>query len=148
MEPYLVLGVYKPEIWKSYIVGRELTALTRGWGLIPHKDPAHGPLHSVPWYSEPLHAEVRRRTFKTAQAEDWHYDGDTTPGSKPECCLVLWATNNPTEIQYQGRIYRPKPYEVVIFKNMSVRHRRPTNVPRIRWVFRQRVIVPEHLNLP
>ena len=148
MEPYKVLEVYKPMVWKSWRVGKDLTVITSKWGLVPHVDPTHGPLHSVPWYSEPLHAEVRRRTFKTAQAEDWHYDGDTTPGSKPECCLVLWATNHPTEIQWQGKIYQPKPYELVIFKNMSVRHRRPAGCPRIRWVFRQRVVVPTHIRLP
>ena len=148
MLPYVVLGVYKPEEWKSWRVGRDLTNITKECGLKPHYDPAHGPLTTVPWYSIPLHAEVRRRTFKTAQAEDWHYDGDTTQGSKPECCLVLWASNHPTEIQWNGKIYVPKPYEVVLFKNMSVRHRRPANVPRIRWVFRQRVGVPNHIDLP
>src|SRR6266704_6685063 len=78
MKPYVVLGVYHPVIWKSWRVGRDLTRMTRELGLKPHVDPKHGPLHSVPWYSEELHAEVRRRTFKTKQAEGWHYDGDTT----------------------------------------------------------------------
>lgn len=147
MEPYIVLGVYKPQIWKSWRVGRDLTNLTAKWGLVPHVDPAHGPLTKVPWFSESLHAEVRRRTFNTKQAEDWHYDGDTTPGSKPNCCLVLWSTTCPTEISYNGVIYTPKPYEVIIFKNLSCRHRRPPHCPRKRWCFRQRVSVPEHLNL-
>src|SRR5437868_5466712 len=105
MLPYKVLAYYKPTIWKSWRVGRDLTRMTRELGLVPHVDPAHGPLHSVPWWSEELHAEVRRRTFKTKQAEGWHYDGDTTPGSKPDCCLVLWATNTPTERRWRGKIY-------------------------------------------
>jgi len=146
--PYRVLDIYKPYKWKSYIVGEDLCQLTKEHGLKPHYDPAHGPLTTVPWYDLKRHAEVRRRTFKTKQAEGWHYDGDTTQGSKPECCLVLWATNTPTEIMYKGKIYIPKPYEVVIFKNMSVTHRRPADCPRIRWVFRQRVAVPTHMELP
>src|SRR5258705_2683345 len=145
MKPYLVLETYHPPMWKAWKVGHDLTDITRNRGLIPHVDPAHGPLLNVPWVSEELHAEVRRRTFKTKQAEDWHFDGDTSPGSKPECCLVLWATNNPTEIQYQGKIYVPEQYELIIFKNMSVRHRRPAHCPRIRWVYRQRVEIPKHI---
>lgn len=151
MLPYKVLGIYKPDEWKSWKVGKDLTALTKKLGLVPHVDPAHGPLNTskkCPWVSLSLHAEVRRRTFNTDQAEGWHYDGDTTPGSKPNCCLVLWASNNPTEIMYQGKVYQPKPYEVIIFKNMSVTHRRPANVPKIRWVFRQRVTVPTNIQLP
>lgn len=147
MTPYQVLVVYKPKIWRTSLIGKDLTTITKNAGLIPHNDPAHGPLHTAHWFSEELHAEVRRRTFNTKQAEGWHYDGDITPGAKPECCLVLWATNHPTEIQYQNKIYTPKSYELVIFKNMSVRHRRPENCPRIRWVFRQRVEIPKHLNL-
>lgn len=148
MIPYKVLAVYKPKIWRASLIGKELTDITKNAGLIPHKDPAHGPLITVPWVSESLHAEVRRRTFNTKQAEGWHYDGDTTPGAKPECCLILWATNHPTEIQYQNKIYTPKPYELVIFKNMSIRHRRPENCPRIRWIYRQRVAIPSHIDLP
>lgn len=148
MLPYVVLGIYKPTRWKSWAVGKDLTRMTKEAGLKPHYDPAHGPLTTVPWFSKELHAEVRRRSFKTKQAEGWHYDGDLTPGAKPACCLVLWATNNPTEIMWNGKIYTPNPYEVVIFKNMSVTHRRPANVPRKRWVFRQRVAIPSHIKLP
>lgn len=148
MKPYIILDKYYPIKWNAERVGQELTAITASYGLVPHIDPAHGPLLKVPWVSEKLHAEVRRRTFNTKKAEDWHYDGDTTPGSKPDCCLVLWATNHPTEISWQDKIYVPEPYEIVIFKNMSTRHRRPVGCPKIRWVFRQRVAVPNHLNLP
>jgi len=151
MEPYKVLAVYKPQpfIWNAQKVGEDLTRITSDHGLIPHVDPAHGPLplKGRNWVSVKLHAEVRRRTFNTKQAEDWHSDGDTTPGAKPDCCLVVWASNHPTEIQYQGKIYIPEPYELVIFKNLSVRHRRPENCPKIRWMFRQRVAVPQHMEL-
>jgi len=152
MLPYRVLGVFKPDIldpfWKAWRVGKHLTKLTASKGLIPHVDPLHGPLHGVSWFSEELHAEVRKRSFKTKMAEGWHYDGDTTPGSKPDCAIVVWASTMPTEIMYQGHIFQPKPWEVAIFRNMAVTHRRPGGVPRTRWVFRQRVKVPSHLELP
>lgn len=147
-EPFVVLTTYRPEIWNPRKVGLDLCAITRGNDLKPHPDPIHGPLTTVPWYSDRLHAEVRRRTFKTKQAEGWHYDGDTTPGANPNCAMVLWASNTPTEILYKGEIYVPKPYDVVLFKNLSVQHRRPLDCPRVRWVFRQRVAVPTHIQLP
>ena len=147
MIPFLVIAHYVPSKWNAQKVGKELTEATRRLGLIPHDDPAHGPLHSAAWFSDELHAEVRRRTFKTKQAEDWHYDGDLGGGANPNCALVLWSTNHPTEIMYNNKIYVPNPYDLVIFKNMSVRHRRPPGCPRIRWTFRQRTQVPEHLNL-
>jgi hypothetical protein len=148
MTPYKVLDTYHPTAWKAWKVGRDLTTLTKKHGLAPHPDPIHGPLLTVPWVSEELHAEVRKRTFKTKQAEDWHFDGDITPGANPHCCLVLWTTNTPTEIMYQGKIYTPNPYEVIIFKNLSVKHRRPPNCPRIRWIFRMRTQIPTHIDLP
>ena len=150
MKPYEVLIVYHPNSWSAKQIGRDLTHITENFGLIPHVDPAHGPLtlKKPNWASEELHAEVRRRTFRTRQAEDWHYDGDLGGGANPNCALVLWSTNHPTEIKYNGIIYTHDPYELVIFNNLSVRHRRPPNCPRIRWTFRQRVQIPEHFNLP
>lgn len=156
MTPYRVLGVYKPSQWRAWRIGRDLTDLTDSLGLVAHYDPAHGPLERVPWRSELLHAEVRKRSFRTKMAEGWHYDGDTTPGSKPECAIVLWASNNPTLIKpryTKGKwgeytpdanvpVYQPKPYEVVLFNNLECLHRRPEGVPRVRWVFRQRVQIP------
>jgi hypothetical protein len=155
MKPYLVLDTYHPPKWSARRVGEDLTCLTSSIGLNPHQDPAHGPLEKVPWFSKSLHAEVRRRTFKTTQGEGWHQDGDLTPGSKMDCAIVLWATNNPTQIKYyEGEeiidmeVWTPRPYEVVIFRNLRCLHRRPTSPPRVRWVFRQRVQVPSHIKLP
>ena len=160
MKPYLVLGRYVPTVWDVERIARSLCWITHKAGLVPHVDSAHGPLTKVPWFSVPLHAEVRRRSFKTKMAEGWHYDGDTTPGSRPGCALVLWASNNPTEIKFNmsgvagmlrgpdPKVYQPKPYEVVIFANLSCLHRRPEGVPRIRWVFRQRVAIPTTMELP
>lgn len=61
---------------------------------------------------------------------------------------VLWANKTPTEFQYQGKIYQPKPFEVVLVKNLSCYHRRPKDAPGRRWIFRQRVEVPKHIDLP
>lgn len=148
MKPYIVLGTYKPTLWKAFRVGRDICAITKAAGLTPHFDPKHGPLHGAAWYNEALHAECRRRTFKTKQAEGWHYDGDTTPGSQPDCCLVLWSSCQPTWIKWNGSVYTAKPFEVIVFRNMSVTHRRPPNCVKNRWTFRQRVAVPAHIQLP
>lgn len=164
LKPYLVLATYKPSRWNAQRVGEDLCALTAERGLIPHLDIAHGPLTKVPWYDILRHAEVRRRSFRTKMAEGWHYDGDTTPGSQPNCAIVLWASNNPTQIQFRYPVldtgegyqayadsiktWQPKPYEVVIFRNLGCLHRRPADVPRIRWVFRQRVAIPTTMELP
>jgi hypothetical protein len=154
MKPYLVLGTYKPSRWRASVVGRELTDLTAKLGLQPHIDPHHGPLKlsGRNWSSELLHAEVRRRTFKTSQAESWHFDADLEPNGNPNCAIVLWASNSPTEIKWREcssgvdefskgskHVYTPKPYEIIVFNNMHCLHRRPVGVPRVRWVFRQRV---------
>lgn len=157
MKPYLSLGFYKPSRWNAYLVGRELTDLTHKAGLVPHVDPAHGPLERVAWRSDYLHAEVRKRSFKTKMAEGWHFDGDTTPDSKPKCALVLWASNMPTQIRWSSavvhggineEVYQARPYEVVIFHNLHCLHRRPPGVGRVRWVFRQRVALPSTMELP
>lgn len=160
MKPYLSLGKYMPSRWRASVVGRELSDLMAKLGLQPHIDRVHGPLRLTGrnWSSEILHAEVRRRTFSTKQAESFHYDGDLEPGANPNCAIVLWASNNPTEIKWRDyyggahpaelKIYQPKSYEVVIFHNMHCLHRRPAGVPRIRWVFRQRVSLPTNMELP
>jgi hypothetical protein len=145
--PFLSLGFFKPERWNARQIGYELTARTQSLGLTPHIDPAHGPLplKGRNWASVHLHAEVRRRTFKTAQAESFHWDGDLEPDAKPDCGIVLWASNHPTEIKWRngdGTIYQPRPYEVVVFANLCCLHRRPANCPRVRWIYRQRVALP------
>lgn len=152
MKPFLVLASYEPHKWDPEVVGKELTAVTFALGLKPHYDPAHGAQEWAPWVDLALHAEVKRRTTKKKAGEDWHYDGDTTPGADPNCCIVLWTSNTPTEFQrindHHQTIYRPNHREVVIFHNLHVRHRRPPDAPRIRWAFRQRVQVPKHLEVP
>lgn len=160
MKPYISLGFYKPKVWNAREIGQHLVSLTRRAGFIPHDDPNHGPLalKGRAWHSQALHAEVRRRTCQNAQGEDWHYDGDTTPGSKPDCWIILWASNTPTWIKWRvchcyscagsnlgcvhEEIFKPGSYEVVALRNIECLHRRPPNCPRIRWVFRQRAQRP------
>lgn len=151
MKPYLVIGHYKPSRWRASVVGRELTDLTCELGLEPHYDEAHGPLKLTGrnWSNELLHAEVRRRTFHANQAEGYHWDGDLEPNSKPDCAIVTWASNTPTQIKWREQhdkefemVYQAKPYQVIIFRNLACLHRRPPNCPRVRWLFRQRVGLP------
>lgn len=152
MRPYIVLGTYYPKVWKTWKVGPELCAITKAHGLVPHKDPVHGPLKlRYWWYDEKLHAEVRRRTLadpKAVRGTQWHQDGDLDPGSIMNCALVTWCNKEPTEFLYKDVIYQPEPYQVVISRNLCGSHRRPPNAPKERWLFRQRVAVPKHLKLP
>ena len=145
MLPYKVLAEYRIKTWDAEKIGYDLCKITWEAGLAPHIDPLHGPLDGAAWYSIPLHAEVRNYTFSTKQAEDWHQDGDTTPGAKMDCALVTWATSKPTEFEYKGQIYQAKPFEVVAVRNLVVKHRRPKDCAKYRWLFRQRVAVPEFL---
>ena len=160
MKPYLVIGHYKPSKWRASVVGRDLTDLTCELGLEPHIDLSHGPLplKGRNWVSTVLHAEVRRRTFNTTQAEGWHWDGDLDSNSKPDCAIVTWASNHPTEIKWRNTpedkefdlIFAARPYEICIFRNLACLHRRPPNCPRVRWLFRQRICLDSarHLKLP
>jgi hypothetical protein len=150
MKPYLVLKTYEPTVWRSWRIGTELTAYTKSQGLVPHFDPQHPAQDWVPWVDPQLHAEVRIWTVKNPAGAGWHQDGDTTPGSDMKCAIVLWADSDPTEFSYEGKIWQPKPYEIVIFKNLTCSHRRPPHLKADseRWVFRQRVKVPNWKELP
>ena len=159
MAYYQVLESYVPIIYKHYStkqkrqaaakrIGLALCDITKNkYGLVPHIDPTHGPLElKHAWYSVPLHAELRTYTSSAASAEDWHYDGDTTDGADPNCAMVVWVSVEPTLIKTpDGKIFQPPPWQIVIFKNRDVLHRRPSNCPKHRWMFRQRVAVPEWL---
>ena len=148
-KPYIVLKPrYLPKAWRAWRIGRDLTRLTRGLGLIPLDDPAHGPQTFRAWCDEKLHAEVGWVTYKKGQGEDWHQDGDLSPGSKMDNAMVLWANRTPTEFRFNGKIYQPKPFEVILVRNLGCHHRRPANAPKKRWMFRQRVEVPKNMKLP
>ncbi|MCI0562147.1 MAG: hypothetical protein MN733_26975 [Nitrososphaera sp.] len=152
-EPYIVLGTYKPTVLdKAWKVGEFITDFTRRWGLIPLYDPEHPAQSWAPWNSRQLHAEVKKTAagIVPAKANCWHYDGDTTPGSRTEHALVFWSSVAPTEIRFNGqeKIYRPKPWEIVILHNLHCLHRRPDDAPFNRFIFRQRCEVPKHILLP
>lgn len=138
--PYEVLGFYKPTRWSAWRVGNYLIDLTRDNGLIPNRDPKHRHQYTAPWHSKLYCAYVRKRTVTNPRATSWHQDGDLVAGSLMDDTLVLWASNTPTEIKDKdGKVWIPKPYEIVMFKNLDVFHRRPQECPRVRWLFRQRV---------
>jgi len=147
--PYVVLCEYHPsrEPWRAWRIGRELTAITGKLGLRPHVDAVHGAQETSSWCSPELHAEVRRFTQAHAQGEGWHQDGDLKPGSGMDHAQVLWCNVNPTQFQWNGKVYQPKPFEVVIARNLGCYHRRPPDAPRERWVFRQRVALPRFISL-
>ena len=146
--PFLVLKErYCPKTWRAWQIGRYLTRLTKSLGLIPLDDPVHGPQKFRAWCDKTLHAEAGWVTYKAGQGEDWHQDGDTKPGSRMNNAMVLWSNRTPTEFRFNGRVYQPEPFQVIIAKNLSCHHRRPDNAPGRRWLFRQRVEVPKHLKL-
>lgn len=148
-KPYVVLKErYIPKRWRAWRIGRDLTTLTEELGLVPLDDPIHGPQVFRAWCDEDLHAECGWVTYRGGPAEDWHYEGDTTPGAKTDSALVVWANRTPTEFKYDGEIYQPKPFQVVIGRNLGCLHRRPGNAPKRRWFFRQRVEIPTHIKLP
>jgi hypothetical protein len=146
--PYVILKErYIPRMWNAWRIGRDLTRLTQELGFIPLNDPEHGPQAFRAWCSKKLHAECGWVTYKGNQGEDWHQDGDLAAGSKMDNAMVLWANRTPTEFRFGGTIYQPKPFQVIIVKNLSCHHRRPADAPKRRWLFRQRVEVPKHLDL-
>jgi len=141
MKPYRVLGIYHPPEWDLERVGADLVNLTRRLGLRPLRGIPHNLDDYCAWYDEDRMAGIRRRTAVGAQGEQWHYDGDTTPGAKIAQGVVLWASNTPTEIRFRNSdtIWQPRDREVVLINNLEVLHRRPPSAPRVRWTFRQRV---------
>lgn len=143
--PFTVIGEYRPTEWKAYKVGRDICRITRQAGLVPLVDPVHGPQTWTPWHNEELHAEVKKRSPRNPKGEDWHQDGDLDPGSVMDHALVLWATNTPTQFRVGSDVYQPKPYSIVVARNLGSFHRRPPDAPRVRWLFRQRVVVPAWL---
>ena len=146
-KPYVVLAYYDPPRWSARAVGLHLTEITRQAGLKPLYDPIH-PALEMAWSNQALHAEVRWSTGKVYSAESWHQDGDTTPGSKMDNIMVLWASETPTEFMWNGQVYQPKPYELVAVRNLSVMHRRPAQCAEDRWLFRQRCATHSPLRLP
>ena len=134
LRPYVVLCTYHPPLWKKWKIHKDLTGITRRLGFAP--------LPGRSWKlvgQRGLHAEVRKRTVHGSQATDWHQDGDMDSDVKMDHGIVTWANVAPTEFKVGDTIYQPKPFEVVLARNLECYHRRPPNAPRDRWLFRQRV---------
>ena len=156
--PYLVLRNYHPPYlppdkwnteggWRCWKIGEDLTAFTQSLGLKPLHDPLHKAQDWTPWSSERLHAEVHKWHPGTHVAEGFHQDGDMIPGCEMNFASVIWSNKTPTEFQYHGQIFQPKPLEVVIFRNLACYHRRPANAPEARFFFHQCVQLPTHMEL-
>ncbi len=146
-KPFLVLGQYKPSKRRASIVGPALVSFTRDANLKPFQDDIIKRNTGAAWFDYDNHAEVRITAVPGSEGEDWHRDGDTSSGCDMHCALVLWVNKAPTEIKYNDKIYTAEPFDVILFKNMSVLHRRPPNAPMKRFSFRQRVEVPSFFPL-
>lgn len=147
MKPYISLGIYNPPRWNAWLVGHDLTNITKEFELVAISDPKHRHQRGA-WRSRALCAYVRRRTVRNRKATSFHQDGDLAVGSQMDNCLVLWSSNSPTELRVGTTVYKPKHREVILFRNLACFHRRPPECPRIRWLFRQRVEIPLHIQLP
>lgn len=144
MKPYEVIGTYVPPRWNVRLVAHSLEKLVESAGLIP-LPMGNYRLHKGPYQNTNKHSDLMRRIPKKSQEDlDWHQDGDTS-NTNMDCSLVLWATRVPTEFLYHGKVYQPRAHEVVVANNLNCRHRRPPNAPRIRWLYRQRVVTPSWL---
>lgn len=156
MKPYIILTFYKPWWWPKAPketceeIGNDLVAITSNAGLQPLHDGVLFAQDWCPWVDMGLHAEVKRYTPDYFKSEDWHQDGDLDPGACMDHALVLWTTKFPTSLDYKGKILQANPFEVILFRNLAVRHRRPLDAPRggERHFFRQRVELPKHIRLP
>ena len=145
--PYIVLATYKPLIRKCSAIGRDLTAITRDLGLKPFRNDEIKRNTKAAWSSYSLHAEVRKTAVPGSEAEGFHQDGDTSTRDM-DFAMVVWASKTPTEVRVGSNIFQPKPYELVIFRNLACYHRRPKGIEGKRYFFRQRVVVPKHIQLP
>src|SRR6266404_2138529 len=112
--PYVLLGSYKPTKWRAWKIGRDLTSMTKEWGLKPHaSEPMLKIMEKSSWKDYKLHANVCRFAHPEYEGSSWHQDGDHAPGADMRCALVLWASRNPTEIKgSDDKVYQPEPYEI------------------------------------
>jgi hypothetical protein len=145
-KPYIVLKVYRPKENKCLTIGQDLTNITKELGFIPFKNDEIKRNEKAAWFDYELHAEVRKTAVRGSEAEDFHMDGDTSTNDM-DFAMIVWADNAPTQFKFNKKIYQPKPFELVIARNLSCYHRRPHNIQGDRRFFRQRVEVPKHIKL-
>jgi hypothetical protein len=147
-KPYAVLTTYHPPKlpgkdglvrYRGYRIGKDLVALVESLGLKPFPVGKHKTHPGAAWSNAERHAEVRKTAVSDSEGTQWHQDGDTT-GADMNCGLVLWSDTHPTQFKTpDGKVYQPKPFEVVAVRNLSCHHRRPNDAPSQRWSFRQRI---------
>ena len=153
MKPFKVLETYhwgKKGRYASKI-GVDLCTFTESLGLVPFKNDEIQRNEKAAWSDYKLHAEVRMTAKPGSEGTSWHQDGDTSTNNM-DCALVLWTNRDPTQFKFKGitiiggkEIYTPEPFQIVIARNLAAYHRRPPNVSGRRWLFRQRVEVPDWL---
>lgn len=156
MLPYVVLATYVPSWWPHAPketceeIGLDLVAITKRHKLKPLYDGVLYAQDWCPWVDMQLHAEVKRYTPDHGKSEDWHQDGDLDPGANMDHALALWTTKFPTELRVGTTVVQSQPFELILFRNLLVHHRRPLCAPRggERHFFRQRVELPKHIKLP
>lgn len=149
MKPFISLGIYEPKRpWRAWRIGKDITTIVKEFGLVPITDKKHRHQRRAAWNSKSLCAYVRRRTVQNPKALGWHQDGDLVTGSEMDNCMVLWSSNNPTQFKVGTEVYTPKHREIILVRNLVGLHRRPPDCPRIRYLFRQRVEIPQHVELP
>lgn len=141
---FTVLGTYKPTKYRGSVIGNGILNTIAHYGLAPLRNEQIKRNQRPIWSNELLHAEVRRSAVRGSEAESWHQDGDTTiPREEMDFGMVLWCQKDPTMLEpiEGGRILRPKPFEIIYFNNLDVRHKRPDSAASFkrRWSFRQRV---------
>lgn len=137
--PFTVLATYHPKVWRGAAIGRELTRITKDLGLKPLRAKRMRLHKNARWRRRRLHADVTCYADPKSEATSWHKDGDLTSGFPMEHAIVVWCNKAPTEFKHKGKVFRPKPFQVVIARNMDCQHRQPPDAPARRWFFRQRV---------
>lgn len=146
--PFVVLKKWKwgPKGRYASKIGLALTDITRDMGLVPLINDEIQRNPKAAWFDYDLHAEVRMTAVKGSEGVGWHQDGDTST-SDMDFSLVLWASRDHTQFKFPDsvQVYQPKPFELVIAKNLDAYHRRPPQVEGRRWQFRQRVVTPPWL---
>lgn len=153
VKPFKVITTYKwgPKGRYCSKIGEDLLEITRELKLVPFDNDEIQRNEKAAWFDYKNHAEVRMTAEEGSQGTGWHQDGDTST-SNMDCALVLWTNRDPTEFKFKGitpsPISTPKPFELVIARNLSAYHRRPPNAnggKPTRFIFRQRVEVPSWL---
>src|ERR1700675_650242 len=119
--PYKVIGTYHPaEGATPEQIGLALEDIVAKAGLVATHDRGWG---GSEW-SDNNGAEVRLGHVDEDDNDPvtrWHHDADLK-----ELQIVLWANKSPTQLKYKWgtKIYQPEPFEVIVFSNTKLMHRK------------------------